>query len=351
MSKSELTAGPPRSARLIRLAGVSPEREIGVVAGLAQRPGSAALVVSELVGEAAALGRFQRPGGSHAAHEQRRISGGRSTRYGDGIVSLCVLAPAPQAWLSETGVLSGSRLLNRLVRGLLSGLSRLGLAAIYPGRDFVTVNGRRIAYVSLSHEASGVLLFQAVLGVGAAYTTLEREPSWPGLPAAPEPTWLARERGPAPRFDRIASALAGGFAERFALVLEDAPLSSDEERAFARARLPLLFDATLAGLASAGAIATPIGALEALVALDAGGRLSRVRLHGDFMAAPPALEALEAALVGELPESPRVRKLCAAWLADPEALVIGLTDAAQLADGVARSALAYSSGETSSSSA
>jgi hypothetical protein len=114
--------------------------------------------------------------------ELRRLSGGRSTRYGDGMVSLCALAPAPQAWLQETTPLPGPRLLNRLARGLLSGLSRLGVSASYPGRDFASANGRRIGYVSLAREANGVTLFQAVLGVGAPYTTAEREPSWPGLP-------------------------------------------------------------------------------------------------------------------------------------------------------------------------
>ena len=351
MSKSEHAAEPRKCARLIRLASVSPERELSVVASLAQRHGSGALVIADLVGDAATLGRFQRPGRSHATHEHRRLSGGRSTRYGDGIVSLCALAPTPQAWLDETGALSGPRLLNRLVRGLLAGLARLGLAASYPGRDFVTVNGRRIAYVTLSREASGVLLFQAVLGVGAVYTTEEPEPSWPGLPAAPEPTWLARERAPAPGFDRIAAALEAGFAERFALVLEEAPFSSEDEREFRSASLPPLVDASLAELASAGAIATPIGELETHVALDLGGRLARVRLLGDMIAAQPALQALEAALVGELPESQRVRELCAAWLANPAALVIGLTDAALLADSVARSARVYSVASTSSSSA
>ena len=351
MSEFESASEPRRRARLIRLASVSPERELAVVASLAQRSGTSALVVAELTGDAAALGRFQRPGRSHAARELRRLSGGRSTRYGDGVISLCALAPTAQAWLDETAALSGPRLLNRLVRGLLAGLARLGLAASYPGRDFVTVNGRRIAYVSLSRDVSGVLLFQAVLGVGAPYTTGERDPSWPGLPAVPEPTSLARERVPAPGFDRIAAGLAAGFSERFALLLEDAPLSSDDLRAVAAASPPPLADATLAELCCAGAIATPIGELEMHVALDSAGRLARVRLLGDWMAAEPELRALEAALVGELPGSPRIRELFAAWLAQPAALVIGLTDAAPLADAVAHSARAYSVASTPSSSA
>src|SRR5512147_1349500 len=86
-------------ARVIRLARVSPERELELVASLAQRAGTAALVIAELTGDAASLGRFQRVGRSLAKREVRRLTGGRSTLYGDGIVSLCALTPEPQAWL------------------------------------------------------------------------------------------------------------------------------------------------------------------------------------------------------------------------------------------------------------
>jgi len=341
---------PSKCARLMSLARVSPEIELAAVASLAQHTGSSALVIAELSGDFASLGRLQRPGRSLAPRELRRLTGGRSTRYGDGVVSLTALAPSAQAWLSEPGPLSGPRLLNRLVRGLLAGLARLGLAASYPGRDFVVANGRRIACVSLAREASGVLLFQAVLGVGSRYTTAEREPSWPGLPAAPEPTWLERERGAATEFAPISAALATGFAERFALELDFAPLSADEERALAAITLLPVVDAELEGLCSAGALATPIGELEAHVALDGGGRFARVRLRGDWIAAQPDLIALEAALVGELPTSARVRELCADWLSRPAALVIGLTDTAQIVDALAQSARAYSLQPSSSRS-
>jgi len=312
------------------------------VASLSQGAGSSALVIAHLTGETATLGRFQQPGRSGLARELRRASGGRSTRSGDGVVSLSVLVPSSRTWLDEAAALSGPRLLNRLVRGLLAGLARLGLAASYPGRDFVLVNGRRVAYAALSREASGVLIFQAVLAVEATYVTAEREPSWPGLPAAPEPTWLARERGSAPDFATLSAALAAGFAERFALELDESALSSAEQSALSTAVPSPLVDATLAGLASSGSVAIPIGELEALAALDAQGRLARVRLRGDWMAALPELESLETALVGESPESARVRELCADWLARPASLVVGLTDAAMLADAIVRGARAYS---------
>lgn len=335
---------------MIRLASVSPERELAALASLAQRAGGSALVIAELTGDAAALGRFQRPGKSCAAREHRRLTGGRSTRCGDGIVSLAALAPGPQAWLDEKNVLSGPRLLNRLVRGLLAGLAKLGVAASYPGRDFALGNGRRIAYVSLSREASGVLVFQAILAVDAPYTTAEREPSWPGLPAVPEATTLARELGRTPDFAAISAALAAGFAERGSLALDAAPLSADEEQSLIASPPPPLDDPSLAGLVCGGPVATPIGEIEAHVALDADGRLARVRLRGDWIAAPPDVDALEGSLIGERPGSARVRELCSAWLARPAVLVIGVTDAGALADAIAQSARAYSASSRSGES-
>ncbi|MGH2899134.1 MAG: hypothetical protein ACRDMZ_10715, partial [Solirubrobacteraceae bacterium] len=332
MREHEHTSRPRKRTRVIRLAGASPEQELAALASLSQRTGTSALLIAELRGAGATVGRFQARGSSHAKSEHRRFTGGRSTRAGDGIVSLSALAPGPQAWLDEPGVLSGPRLLNRWVRGLLGGLAKLGVPASYPGRDFALANGRRIAYVSLSRESSGVAIFQAVLALEAPYTTAEREPQWPGLPTAPEPTTLARERGGAPDFAAIAAALAAGFAERMSLELDDAPLSADEAHALAAAVPPALDDPSLVGLVRGAPVATPIGELTAHVALDGERRLARVRLRGDWIAAPSDVEALEGALVGELPDGAHVRELCAAWLAAPAVLVVGVTEAAALCD-------------------
>jgi hypothetical protein len=189
-----------------------------------------------------------------------------------------------------------------------------------------------------------VLLFEAVLGVGAPYTTGEREPSWP------EP---ARRRDRSrPRARAATSSTARGALAGHRGSLRACSTSRRHERRRARVAAALRRSSTtLAELRCAGAIATPIGELETHVALDGGGRLACVRLRGDWIAAQPELQALEAALVGELPGSPRVRELCAAWLAQPSALVIGLTDAASLADSVTRSARAYSVASKPSSSA
>src|SRR5262249_19214141 len=90
-------------ARLILLGGVEPELDLGICGALlAEAPAAeGAVVVSRLRGSGVALGRWQ-PG----AGALRRWTGGRTTRFGDGIATLAAVAPGPQAWLDERARLS-----------------------------------------------------------------------------------------------------------------------------------------------------------------------------------------------------------------------------------------------------
>ena len=312
--------------RLTRLAGVSAERTVRTLAWLACECAADALLVADLAGAPAGLlGVFQRPGRSGEAHELRASCGGRSARIGPGCVLLCARAADPAAWLAEpTPVQSGPRLLNRWVRGVLAGLTPFGVRASYPGRDFVVGGGRRIAQLALGRDARGGLLFQAVCAAERTVAGGEADPAFPGLPPLPPAGTLGVPAA------ALADALAAGFAARFGLAFEPHPAGEAEP--------PALADPELAGLASAGPVATPIGELEAHVSLAAGGSLERVRLRGDFMAAPGALRALEESLVGLEPGAARVRELAGRWLAAPDASVVGVTDARTLAEAIARSA-------------
>ena len=103
MSDLRAEAGSRSCARVIRLACVSPERELAVVASLAQRPGACALVIAELSGDAASLGRFQREGRSRAKLELRRFSsrgpestpGSVSHACGEGASAQTETIPSP----------------------------------------------------------------------------------------------------------------------------------------------------------------------------------------------------------------------------------------------------------------
>jgi hypothetical protein len=230
-----------------------------------------------------------------------------------------------EAWLGEpAAALSGPRLLNRLARGVLSGLTPIGVAASYPGRDFVAAGGLRVAQLALGRDGRGALLFQALVAAERPVASNEPDPGFPGLPALPPAGALGVPAG------ALADALARGFAARFGLELE--PGDGGE------AEPPPLADPELAGLAAGAPVATPIGELQAHVALGPGGALARVRLRGDFMADRSALRALEDSLVGLDPAGARVRELAARWLSSPAASVVGVIDPRAISDAVASSA-------------
>ncbi|MFI5317881.1 MAG: hypothetical protein ACHQ6T_19440, partial [Myxococcota bacterium] len=142
--------------------------------------------------------------------------------------------------------------------------------------------------------------------------------------------------------DELGAALARGFAARFALELSEQDLSRDEQLAIDALRLPPLVDPELARLRAGGAVGTPIGELEAHVALRGDGALERVRLRGDWIAAASDVSALEQALVGLDPAATRVREVCARWLSAPAHLVIGVSDPASIAQAILRAARSHS---------
>lgn len=329
VSSRDAYAGAAHSTRLVRLvelARASAEDALGAAALLANEYAGDALVLAQLTGECGLLGAFQRTGRSGLARELRGLCGGRSAFAGEGTCALFAVTRDADGWLGEP--VPAARKLNRWVRGLLAGLTRIGVAASYPGRDFIAVEGARIAQLALAREASGAWMFQAILATGRPYTTAERAPEPPGLPPLPRAGALGLESEP------LFAALASGFAERFGLALGREPLSTDELRALAAVELPALEDPELAGLRSGGTVAVPIGELEAHVALRPDGALARVRLRGDWIAAAGDVRALEATLEGLAPASPEVRARSARWLADPNVLALGVVSPDSIADAV-----------------
>jgi hypothetical protein len=80
----------------------------------------------------------------------------------------------------------------------------------------------------------------------------------------------------------------------------------------------------------------PIGRLQAALELDADGRIARLALLGDWIAASDDVEALERALVGiEARDRPALERLVSRWLALPGSIAIGATDPRQIAAAIA----------------
>jgi hypothetical protein len=337
--------------RVRHLAAVDPLRELASTAQLMasvargrERGEGGALQLATLRGEGLALGRYQRiacvlatsPGpsdpGQRSTNVVRRLTGGHATAYGDGILSLSLILPAPSAWLPAAERIPAEKLLNRYVRGLLRALSALGAPAFYPGRDCVIVAARPVAYVSCERDAAGVCLVQAIVGLSRSFRVEQSGPSGPEEEEAlVQPTALVElVRGPADLGRRLGEELLGAYAARHGLSLDDSPPSELEAQAVtereARLRVQGLREDSLEEMVGSGPFTTPIGSLEAYVALDQSRTLQRVRLFGDFIADSAGVAELEDALRMRPAQWDSVDAAVERILGDAEHFTLGLRE-------------------------
>lgn len=177
-------------------------------------------VCARLSGVCLALGRWERARSvlTPYALERapvRRTTGGRTLALGGGQVALALVTPS-LSWLTgET--LPASSVLNRHVRGMLSGLARLGVGAQYFGRDFVTVDSAQAGHLSFDIDANGHVLVECVLAVGAHWQLPEHCDALPPLPAqrgVPGPGMVPELRGD------VLEAMRRGHVERYGVEAE-----------------------------------------------------------------------------------------------------------------------------------
>lgn len=299
-------AGGAPILRLIVRDPVAPRDELATVAALLQaasadRTAPPTLLISRLTGRAAALGRFQRADAAPAGGEcLRRHTGGTAVPYGEGLVSLCLVAP-------DLGAVAGvpflDKVVNRCVRGCVKGLSSLGLRTMYGGRDFLLADRRRVALVGMAIAEGGTALFQAVLG----HTAPATPPA--GAPAADGPWTPLTDLLPGLAFAALADALASGYAAATGRALEkaDAPVPD--------AAPPALEDPP--GLAWGAPVAVPIGTVAAGVRLAPDGTLADLSLAGEMMMDDGAAGAIRNALAGVRPDEAAVRRAVSAAFTDP----------------------------------
>ncbi len=277
--------------------GITPQAEIARVAqwlaDAAPGPHSApVLSISRLTGDALALGRYQRGEtaltGQFTGETVRRLTGGRSSRFGEGLVSVCLIVPD---LFSLTGARSADKTINRGVRGLLRAMGSLGLPALYGGRDMITVTRKPVAMVSMEALENGVCLFQGIVGMA---TVAAPDESWlttppaTGLGGAP---WAPlTEFRPDLGFKELADAVVAGYTRALdrELVAASAPPS---EGAAPGATWKS------AGYGWSAPVEVPIGVVEAGVRME-DGRIAGVSLCGDFIAATALVERLEMDLIG-----------------------------------------------------
>lgn len=261
------------------------------------------LLVAELDSEALLLGRFQR--GSAALDRKaveaaglpvlRRNSGGRALQVGRGVVAVALVLPSMGSLLGAP--LPAPRVMNRYVRGLLAGLTRLGATggARFFGRDFVSCRSLQLA--ALGHDGGR----QAAMV--EAFIAVERGLALaPGLSGYPEhgdprhagPAWepLAAHRKAPPSFQEVVDTLARSHASTYGCLAAQRRDLVEEPLGVG----PAVFEEE-AGFESSGVADVPIGFLEAL-AKESDGRITEARLRGDFMAPGALMASLESELVG-----------------------------------------------------
>jgi hypothetical protein len=215
-----------------------------------------------------------------------------------------------------------------------------GIPAFYPGRDWVTVDRRVIAMISLDVSVDGSTLFEAVIACASDFTSMSTmlTSSLPQLGAklprlgANEVTSLKRELGVTPNLREVADLLVEGYATQFGISFVEStgpaePLCRDIRQLAAG---PFCFDRWIASrrtplaLDHFGRTEALLGAFEAYYSLDSNDTLDQVLLAGDMIANPPAIAELERELVGCPVRQSAIDAVVSRVLAHPANFVLGL---------------------------
>jgi len=307
------------------------------------------LYVYSLDADLAALGRF------HVAPETcgdgltRRLGGGRVVPAGPGYVGVALLMPRRDALLArEAPGLSAAQVMNRLVRGLLSGLRTAGLDPIYPGRDIVTIGKREVAVLSLETDHRGAAVFELVVATERRFDELpgRLERADPGgVVLAPLPTpdsvvSLAEAAGRPLGFDEVAALLLRGYSDVLGCRFEPCELDDPEIDRRGDTDAPdFVGERRLArNLRYKGTAWGQLGAVEVYFA-GSDDRFGRILISGDYIANSPAVFALEERLAELRRGSPRVGAEIRGAFAGADDYLLGLGDGSPLVEAIERAVI------------
>lgn len=269
----------------------------------------AALYAAELTGACTVLGAHQ-----HASHALRagrgpesgelvrRATGGAALWAGDGVLyASLALQDANALVMCPPG-----KLLNRYVRGALTGLRSLGYSAHYFGRDFLSLDALPVAYVAWAERHSGLVQLELFVAHRRPFPLPEGLDAYPprSEPAfrGRAPTTLAEAKPDAtPSAAEVLEAIAGGYTRAFGA--ERRPLDLDLKQLERAAHLEPVVRAVeeRPGLTWSHPHEEAIGFVSAGLALDAQGSIGAARIAGDFFMHADCNADLEEALVGKPP--------------------------------------------------
>ncbi|HEX2675264.1 MAG TPA: hypothetical protein VHM19_01460 [Polyangiales bacterium] len=260
-----------------------------------------ALYGASLRSENLVLGAYQRASDALTAAARargpvlRRRTGGVTVRAGDGVLYLAL-------GLHERSVLMTCpklRILNRNVRGTLAGLRTAGLATHYFGRDFVSVDAQPAAFLGWDADEQGRVLVELFVAERASYGLNPEDVAYPPRQndaLRGKAIRTLEQAGARVRGAELVQAIAGGYAAAFGVQWQPAALPLTAADA---SHVPSEPDD--ARLTWSAPREEAIGFVSAGVALDGSGKLSSVRLAGDFFQDRGCAPALERMLGGVEP--------------------------------------------------
>jgi len=326
----------------------------------ASRTRNAVMRVYSFDGDVLALGRYHlAPAGGAPADQQadgvrlhRRQTGGRALPFGDGFVGLSLVLPHRSAlYSSDPSALAPYQVMNRYVRGVLEGYKSVGVPAFYPGRDFITVDGRVLGLVSFETDEHGALLFEAMLANTRDFSLLPKfleavDPA--GAVKAemltPEATTcLSRELGGPLSLRDVAEVLQRGYAKQFPLAFEPHSYSTLEWQAIeVIAAREFRHDGWLrqrqsrTDLDHAATAWVQLGVFEAHYSLEQDRFIKELVFSGDFIANSPAVARLERDLRLCPAEWRAIDGVASAIFSQPENFMLGIGKVRAIADLVTR---------------
>lgn len=251
----------------------------------------------------------------------RRPTGGGAIIMGDGQLGVAVATRAPASTAPR-------ELLERYALGVVAGLARLGVDAVFRGKNDLQVGGRKIAGLGLHVDEHGALLFHSSVLADLDVPLMLGVLRIPGAKlsdkgiarVAERVTTVSRETGREVAAAELRDAVAAGFAEALGVELAPGELSAAElarrdelvaERygndAWVLQRMRLR-DAH-----GTAVLKTPEGLVRIYVSTH-GGTVKSALVAGDFNAVPPRLAELETALRWCPATRERIDELTAATL-------------------------------------
>lgn len=234
----------------------------------------------------------------------RRTSGGPATLAGEGILYVALALRHASALLE----CPPAKVLNRNLRGMLSGLGGGTTTSQYLGHEWISVARQPVALVGWDRAPDGHVLIEAFVGRTRAFqpdAALSAYPKrkTPAL-AGKTPITLSQAWERDAPADDVARALLAGQKDVFTLEWkEGAPIAEERRQAEAAAESFVArdeHDADVWRWSKPREI--EMGFVSAGATVGGDGRVSAVRLAGDFMQDRDAERVLAEKIVGHVPD-------------------------------------------------